>query len=57
MTWKVKSEHYNVKFPNRTYSLGELNQKQIKALPSEILNKYFTEDKPKKKIKNDSFKN
>tara|TARA_R100000655_G_scaffold32234_2_gene64045 strand:+ start:2335 stop:2505 length:171 start_codon:yes stop_codon:yes gene_type:complete len=53
MTWKVKSEHYNVKFPNRTYCLGELNQKQIKVLPSEIRNKYFIEDKPKKKKKYD----
>ena len=58
MAWKIKSEHYNVKFPNRTYCLGELNQKQINVLPSNILKKYFIEDKPKKikKKKDDSFK-
>ena len=54
MAWKIKTEYYNVKFANRTYCLGELNQKQIKGLPDEILNKYFIEDKPKKKKKNDT---
>jgi hypothetical protein len=56
MAWKIKTEYYNVKFANRTYCLGELNQKQINVLPKEILNKYFIEDKPKKKKKDVSSK-
>jgi hypothetical protein len=51
MTWKIKSEHYNVKFPNMNYCLGELNQKQISGLSDEVKNAYFEQDKPKKKKK------
>jgi hypothetical protein len=51
MTWKIKSEHSNVKFPNMNYCLGELNQKQISGLSDEVKNAYFEQDKPKKKKK------
>tara|TARA_R100000773_G_C4171973_1_gene85291 strand:+ start:204 stop:374 length:171 start_codon:yes stop_codon:yes gene_type:complete len=53
MTWKLKKEFENYGLNGLKKPLNELSQKQIKGLKDKIRNKFFTQDKPKKKKIND----
>jgi len=55
MAWKVKKEWEGKSIDSIRIPLDDLSQKQILSLNERIRNKLFVEEKPKKKIKNDSF--
>lgn len=54
MAWKLKKEYENKTLNNLKVPLNELSQKQIKGLREHFRNKFFEQDKPKKKKKDDS---
>jgi len=49
MAWKLKKEYENKTLDNLKVPLNELSQKQIKGLREHFRNKFFEQDKPKKK--------
>ena len=55
MAWKLKKEWEGKSIDSIRIPLDDLSQKQILSLNEGIRNKLFVEEKPKKKIKNDSF--
>ena len=55
MAWKLKKQWEGKSIDSIKIPLDDLSQKQILSLNESIRNKLFVEEKPKKKIKNDSF--
>tara|TARA_R110001599_G_scaffold111437_2_gene275677 strand:+ start:102 stop:275 length:174 start_codon:yes stop_codon:yes gene_type:complete len=54
MAWKLKKEWEGKSIDSVRIPLDDLSQKQILSLNESIRNKLFVEEKPKKKIKDDS---
>jgi hypothetical protein len=55
MAWKLKKEWEGKSVAHIKVPLNELTPQQILSLSDASLDKYFIEDKPKKKKKDDSF--
>ena len=55
MAWKLKKQWEGKSIDSIKIPLGDLSQKQILSLNESIRNKLFVQEKPKKKVKNDSF--
>ena len=51
MSYTVKDKYKDLVLNNYTYSLGDMNSKQIAGLSIEILKKYFTKKKDEAKSK------
>ena len=51
MSWKLKEEFIGLVITNCKKSLDKFKPHQIENLPEGILNKYFDQDKPKRKKK------
>jgi len=56
MAWKLKKEWEGKSIDSIKLPLDDLTQKQIAGLNDSVRNNLFIEDKPKKKKKDDSFK-
>ena len=54
MAWKLKKQWEGKSIDSIKIPLGDLSQKQILSLNESIRNKLFVQEKPKKKVKNDS---
>ena len=53
MAWKLKKEWEGKTLDNLKVPLNDLTQKQIEGLREHFRNKFFVEDKPKKKKKDE----
>jgi len=56
MAWKLKKEWEGKSIDSLNVPLDDLTQKQIARLNDSVRSALFVEDKPKKKKKDDSFK-